>query len=235
MMRHVFMQAATGGAIIMALLTIGLLVLGWLTRPAAASNRQVASRPKRQAAVRTKAEAVAGRNSGPQRGLGRRPSLSQSPLLSRKPLLSRSSCSKLKARAVPELKPKLELAPVAGPGAAVAGPDVTAAGAATNGHSPEVIDYPSWLAGTAEFDADASELPGLSTADDSGDNSLTDDYSAADYSAADTEIVAPSWLGLVDPEPDPDPSAAPAAPAEPPAGTDADADAMSTRRANRAS
>ena len=44
-MRHVFIAAATGGAVIMTLLTIVLLVLGWLSRPAARPKRQVAPPP----------------------------------------------------------------------------------------------------------------------------------------------------------------------------------------------
>ena len=235
MMRHVFMQAATGGAIVMALLTIGLLVFGWLSRPAAASNRQVASRRKRSATVRPKTQAAErpkARAAAPPKPKAVRepkPKAVREP----KPKAVREPKSKLRAapqpkpKAVPELKPKLQLVPVAGPGAAVTGPDVTVPGTDQNGHSSEIVDYPSWLGDTAEFDADASAPTELSAADGSADGSLAADYPAGDYPAADAEIAAPSWLGLVDPPDGPEQPTAPAAQADPDIEVDTDLDASS--------
>jgi hypothetical protein len=183
MMRHVFMQAAMGGAIVMALLTAGLLVFGWLTRPAAASNRPVAARPKRQPAARPKP---------PSAKQAKPPSAKRAkPQANPEPKPKRRAKAALEPGAVPKPKPKLELVPVAEPDAPVAGPDL-------NGHSTESIDYPSWLAGTAELDADASELAELPAAGD--DSGVTP-------SDPEAEIAAPSWLGLSDPLAEPDPPA----------------------------
>src|SRR5579863_7539004 len=202
MMRQVFMQAAMGGAIVMALLTAGLLIFGWLSRPAAASSRQTAARPKRQAPARPKRQAT----ERPKREVAARP---KRPVAAQ-PKPKRPAKAAPKPQAAPKVKPKLQLVPVAGPGAAVAGSDV--AGADQNGHSTETLDYPSWLAGTAELDADAAaSAPPDSAAGhdqsaveyDSADSDLAADQlgSGPSPSGADIEIAAPSWLGLSDPEP----------------------------------
>jgi hypothetical protein len=100
-------------------------------------------------------------------------------------------------------------------------------GTGQNGHSSEVVDYPSWLGDTAEFDTDAFAPTELPATGDSADDSLATDYPAGDYPAADAELVAPSWLGLVDPPDDPEPPTAPAAQAAPDIEVGADLDASS--------